>query len=75
MVFIECRLCTNNSSDYEYSSQNLQRLNNNVFSNFGIQQISSLLPVLWGYVSIWKYHNEYIDLFSFGGFWPMTGKQ
>ena len=46
MVFIECRLCTNNSSDYEYSSQNLQRLNNNVFSNFGIQQISSLLPVL-----------------------------
>ena len=46
MVFIECRLCTNNSLDYEYSSLNLQRLNNNVFSNIVIQQISSLLPVL-----------------------------
>ena len=47
MVFIvECRGCANNSLDYGHSSLNLQRLNNNVFCNFGIQQILSLLPVL-----------------------------
>ena len=46
VFFVECRGCANNSLDNGHSSLNLQRLNNNVFCNFGIQQILSFLPVL-----------------------------